>query len=530
MRRLFSIQLGARPGERDDVNMAKAGRPLWFLIDWSCAARPRAKALRRQREKAGGKNPDLWFHTTGRRIRQRPRAPDSRPGERADARFAGNPHADLASKRCCCCCTAEEGPIVAILSRGLSILSLLSNITMRPDGAVPGVRVIGISGNGKDGAMPALRRIQAFRGACRGLEWSLPGVHGARIFAARHPFDRHPQTTDMIMNRASIVILVTLGLLAASCAKDKKSPESARPEAVEYYVKGEEARRAGDSKQAEQQYQAAVQKNPNLRMAHSRLGDIYKGRGDYEGASQHYEAVSRLDPYNFLSHYNLGLAYHFLNRMQDAGASYLRALNLKPTDVKSNMNLGLVYLALGQYDDAVKYLTRATELDPQSAVAWSNLGVALDARGDAAQAETKYRRALELDSTSATTLQNLASNLISQGKAREAITVMEQVITRVDTASTRKRYGDALALAKRYDEAIKQYDIALKRDPRFYPAMNEKGFVLIRQYRDGLELDEEKRKSAVALWRDSLKLNANQLPLRRQLEKAENPSLFGTGQ
>ncbi len=332
------------------------------------------------------------------------------------------------------------------------------------------------------------------------------------------------------MNRISIVTLVSLGLLAASCAKDKRTPESQRPEAVEYYVKGEEARRAGDTKLAEQEYNAAVQRNPNLRMAHTRLGDIYRTRNDYEGAAKHYEAVARLDTYNYASHYNLGLVYHFLNRMQDAVASYLRALNLKPTDLKSNMNLGLAYLALGQNDEAVKYLTRATEIDPTSAVAWSNLGVALDARGDLAQAETKYRRALELDSTSATTLQNLASNLITQGKAREAVVVMEQVITRVDTAATRKRYGDALALGRRYDEALKQYDIALKRDPRYFPAMNEKAFVLIRQYRDGLELDDDKRKAALALWRDSLKVNGNQLPIRRQVEKAENPSLFGTGQ
>ena len=100
----------------------------------------------------------------------------------------------------------------------------------------------------------------------------------------------------------------------------------------------------------------------------------------------------------------------------------------------------------------------------------------------------------------------------------------------VELKDVRKRYGDALALTKRYDEAMKQYDIALKRDPRYYPAMNEKAFVLIRQYRDGLELDDEKRKAAVALWRDSLKVNGNQLPIRRQIEKAENPSLFGTGQ
>jgi len=327
----------------------------------------------------------------------------------------------------------------------------------------------------------------------------------------------------------ALALVSVVALLIGGCAVKPKSPQGAAPEAVELYVHGEQARRAGDAATAEREYKAAVQRNPNLRMAHSRLGDMYKQRGDYAAASRHYESLARLDPYDPKSHYNVGLAYQFLNRLQDAAAAYLRALNLNPSDVKSNMNLGLVYLALGQIDDGVKYLERATQLDPRSAVAWSNLGVALDARGDTSVAEQRYRRSLELDSNSVTTLQNLAANLVTQGKAGEAVTVMERVVERVDTPGTRKRYGDALAQAKRYDEAIRQYDLALKRDPRYWPAMNEKGYVLIRQYREGLELDSAKRAGAIALWRDSLKLNGNQPTIRRQLEKAENPQLFGTG-
>jgi Tfp pilus assembly protein PilF len=338
-------------------------------------------------------------------------------------------------------------------------------------------------------------------------------------------------TMDTTTTRITRVVLLALVAASASnCAlQRKRAPESQRPEAVEFYVRGEQARRAGDMATAEREYKAAVQRNPNLRMAHSRLGDMYKARGNYAAAGRHYEALARLDAYNPSSHYNVGLAYQFLNRLQDAAAAYLRALNLNPSDVKSNMNLGLVYLALGQVDDAVKYLERATELDPRLAVAQSNLGVALDARGDAGLAEQRYRRALELDSNSTTTLQNLAANLITQGKAREAVTVMEQVIRRTDTPATRKRYGDALAQSRRYDEAVQQYDAALKSDPRYWPAMNEKGYALIRQYREGLELDDAKRQGAIALWRNSLKLNNNQPTIRTQLDKAENPQLFGTG-
>jgi tetratricopeptide (TPR) repeat protein len=337
--------------------------------------------------------------------------------------------------------------------------------------------------------------------------------------------------TRVFVRPAATLLAFGAVALTGACAPTRSDGgrESTRPAAVEYYVRGEQAWRAGDKMQAEQEYRAAVQHNPNLRMAQSRLGDINRARGDYQAASRHYEAVARLDPYGVDSHYNLGLTYQFLNRLQDAAASYLRALQLRPTDARANMNLGLVYLALNQFDDAIRYLQRATELQPRWAVAWSNLGVALDARGDVARAEQVYRRSLELDSNSPTTLQNLASNLMTQGKAREAVAVMEQVIGRVDNAATRKRYGDALVQARRFEEGLREYDAALKLDKRFYPAMNEKAFLLIRQYREGLELDAGKRQAAIALWKESLRLNADQPEIRRQLEKAENPQVFGTG-
>src|SRR6185369_2469557 len=145
--------------------------------------------------------------------------------------------------------------------------------------------------------------------------------------------------------------------------------------------------------------------------------------------------------------------------LQEATASYLRVIQLNPNDVKSNMNLGLVYLALGDFQSAVAYLQRATQLDPNNAQAWSNLGVAYDASGKLTEAEGTYRKAIELDSRDIITLQNLSQNLISQHKADEAIQIMQRVIAQSDTASTRKRYGDALAGAKKYDDAIQQYDM-----------------------------------------------------------------------
>ena len=293
------------------------------------------------------------------------------------------------------------------------------------------------------------------------------------------------------------------------------------------YVLGAQAYRAGDKDAAFKYLSDAVAQNPSLRMAQAMLADLYRQRGDYRNAATHYEAAARLDPYSLANQYNLGVMYQLLRRFQDAAASYLRALELNPRDVKSNMNLGTVYLSLGQTGDAVNYLERATMIDGNSSDAWSNLGVAYDSAGKLQLAEQAYRKALELKGASPAVMQNLGANLIAQNRTAEAVAVMEQVVQKSNTASAHKVYGDALSTAKRFDEAIDQYNQALKLDANYYPAMNGKGYALLAQYKTGMELDEEKLRDAVALWKVSLRLNPQQPKVAQALKQVETPGGFG---
>src|SRR5947199_96318 len=98
-----------------------------------------------------------------------------------------------------------------------------------------------------------------------------------------------------------------------------------------------------------------------------------------------------------------------------------------------------------------------------------------------------------------TTLMNLASNLMSQNKSSEAVEIMNRAVKLSNTPITLKRYGDTLAKAGRYDDAVAQYQQALAIDPKFIPALNEIGFTRIADYRKNFELDEEKRVDAVEM-------------------------------
>ena len=79
--------------------------------------------------------------------------------------------------------------------------------------------------------------------------------------------------------------------------------------------------------QAVSNYHKAIQRGYS-RVAHSNLGTIYYRRGQFAEAAQQYESALELNPNRHLYHRNLGDAYQRLDRSEDARASYSRAKEL----------------------------------------------------------------------------------------------------------------------------------------------------------------------------------------------------------
>jgi superkiller protein 3 len=310
------------------------------------------------------------------------------------------------------------------------------------------------------------------------------------------------------------------------CAKTSGPRGVNPPKAVDAYVRAVSAYNRGDESQAIKDLERATKANPDLRMAHSMLGDLYQKKGNLSGALQQFKETVRLDPYAYENHYRLGVVYQLLHRLQDAVGAYLRALQLNPKDPATNFNLGSVYLALNQYDDAVKYLRKATELNARLGEAWANLGVALDLQGNGPAAELAYKRAVELNAAQSSIVLNLGLNLLSQGKASEAAAVLAEAAKKMNTPFAWQRYGDALSQARRYDEAMAQYEKALNIDANYYPAYNAKAAALIQKYQQGLELEDDVRKQAVENWKQSLAINAQQPRIQQQMQRWGDSGMF----
>lgn len=310
----------------------------------------------------------------------------------------------------------------------------------------------------------------------------------------------------------ALLAAVPVVLIGLGCAQTQQ-PSAATappPRNVDLYVAGAVAKEQGQREQAIQRLLDAISANPNLIMAREMLGDLYREAGDYAKAEGEYAELTKLDPYGSGSWRKLGVAQQLLEKLRTAAESYNRALKLNPKDWESSMNVGVVYFALGYRDHAIAFARYATQVKPDKAVAWQNLGAVLDASGKYADAEQAYRKSLELDKANAPTLLNLSTNLLLQKKPREAVSVLDQLVRAEDSASARKRYGDALMMINQAVDAEEQYKAALQLDPRYYGALNALAAVRINQYKQSLELDEQKRSAALDLWRQSLAVNPKQ--------------------
>src|SRR5205085_11719753 len=127
-----------------------------------------------------------------------------------------------------------------------------------------------------------------------------------------------------------------------------------------------------------------------------------------------------------------------------------------------------------------------------------------------AKAEQAYRKSLDIDSTQPQVQLYLGENLLFQKKYPEARSVLSELVKVQDWPIHRLRLGDAYAGDKKYDDAITQYRAALKTDPNYFPALNDIAAVHILQYKDGLNLDDSKRKAALDAWQQSLSINRQQ--------------------
>ena len=170
---------------------------------------------------------------------------------------------------------------------------------------------------------------------------------------------------------------------------------------------GNEFFKAGDTDNAIQEYQKALELNPNNAEARLKLGFLfYNARQEHQEGMAHYRKALQLNPNDPRIHHDLGMAL-FHQRQFDQAVEHLskalegmpNGLNLQYTAVNMRQHLGQALFYAGKTKEAVRYFSEAIRLDPNCAEAHYSLATTLAVLGDLAQALPHYKKAVELKPT-----------------------------------------------------------------------------------------------------------------------------------
>ncbi|MBZ0270231.1 tetratricopeptide repeat protein [bacterium] len=166
-----------------------------------------------------------------------------------------------------------------------------------------------------------------------------------------------------------------------------------------------------------------------------RLGDQYRTSGLPEKAAEEYQKALDVDPENTQAYARLGYALVEAKQFEKAVKIYQRYVALAPDDCNSHSSLGFAYLQQGLTDQAITAYEKALEVCPDDPNSYTNLGKVYAQSGSyPIEAIEAFRRSVELNPNDITGYENLAKLYSERKLYPEAIRMYEAILARPDHA------------------------------------------------------------------------------------------------
>ena len=144
-------------------------------------------------------------------------------------------------------------------------------------------------------------------------------------------------------------------------------------------------------------FRAALDRDPELSIAHNNLGMLYLEIGEHERADQRLSNAVSLDEELNIAYSNRGLMRVELGECEKAYEDLERAIELDPGDPMHQGNMDVLFLETGEFMIALTCFTRAMELDPSNPMHPGNAGMAYQEMRDQDQANRAFMQAAELE-------------------------------------------------------------------------------------------------------------------------------------
>lgn len=227
------------------------------------------------------------------------------------------------------------------------------------------------------------------------------------------------------------------------------------------------ADRAGNLKEAEQHFAAAVKADPNSASARNNYGAILMRTGRSNLAAVEFERSLKLDPNQQNALVNLAQIRFATNDLRASAELFKRALTIQP-DVEVARALIVIALRLKDYPAASTYYQGySAESGTQTAAARAELGAALFEAGLLKEAEAELTAAVNLSPTDTDSVVRLARVYLARKEIPAAGRTLEASVARGnDPAPVYALLADVYEQSGHVENAIPAMRLAIQRDPQ----------------------------------------------------------------
>ncbi len=257
--------------------------------------------------------------------------------------------------------------------------------------------------------------------------------------------------------------------------------------------------REGRVKKAEELISKALEMDPESEYLRLLEADILQMRGQAVKAEEKLKELLELNPRSAQVHSTLAKLYMNLNQLDKAEKEFLEALKADPMMADALNSLGNIAKSQGKLDTAETYYLKAIEADPDFIGPYNNLGLLYGQLNKEKDARRYYEEAIEVQADNPFVHNNYGTFLLQLGDLRNAEKKFRQAIElNPYYAEAHNNLGIVKDRQELIDEAEEAYRNAVKANPDFAEAYHNLAL---------LRLKEEKFDQALSLFEDAMERN-----------------------
>ena len=170
--------------------------------------------------------------------------------------------------------------------------------------------------------------------------------------------------------------------------------------------------------------------------------------------------------------YNLGFTYKDIGKTDEAIQCFEEAVTLNPNDVLAYNHVGVIFASRGEHKKAISFYSRGLKVDKNHPILRLNAAKSFESLGDYERAILYYESALRSKPGWSEAVEGFSRLLLKLNRVRQACDVVGAALkVNPDEPQIHSAMGDLYVRQSVFDDAEKEYKIALEHDARFEPAL-----------------------------------------------------------